>query len=178
VHHQPPQNYQPQTSGAYQPPQMNLHGAVQNFNYQPQALGNDAVANQVSTPPVSSIFDGNDFNKLIQRSGESPLKEETSAASCNEDLEQESYDPNKFGIITNILEKKKQGQKWIYKVEWMPNPTTGESYVPDWQTELYLRKFFKDLLDQFNAREKEKVLCPCLIFGIASVIAHTILVVY
>jgi hypothetical protein len=183
VHHQPPQNYQPQTSDAYQPPQMNPHGAVQNLNYQPQALGNDAVANQGSKPPVSSIRDGSAFNKLIQRSGESPLKEETSVASGNEELEQELYDPSKFGIVTNILEKKKQGRKYIYKVEWMPNPTTGESYAPEWQTELYLRKSFKDLLDPFNARENEKskstkVLCACLIFVIASVIAHTILVVY
>jgi hypothetical protein len=133
-----------------------------------------------SKSPVSSIRDGNAFHKLIQRSGESPLKEETSVASGNDE---ESYDPSKFGIVTNILEKKKQAKNWIYKVEWMPNPTTGESYAPEWQTELYLQKSFKDLLDQFNAREKEKskskkVLCACLIFVIASVIAHTILVVY
>jgi hypothetical protein len=189
VHHQPPQNYRNDAvANQGSPPP---HWAMRNFNHQHQTLNvhhqppqnyrNDAVKS-----PVSSIHDGNDgnaFDELIQRSGESPLKGETEAASDNEELKQESYDPSTFGIVTKILEKKKKAKKWIYKIEWMPNPTTGESYAPEWQTELYLQKYFKDVLDQFNAREKEKikskkVLCAFLIFVIAPVIAHTILVVY
>ena len=192
VHHQPPQNYRKDTAANQGSPLP--HRAMQNFNHQHQTLNvhhqppqnyrKDAVKS-----PVSSIHDGKDvnafedFEDLIQRSGQSPPKEETKAASDNKELKPESYDPSTFGIVTKILAKKKMAKKWVYQVEWMPNPTTGESYEPEWQAELYLQKNFKDVLDQFNAREKEKiksqkVLCAFLIFVIAPVTAHTILVVY
>ena len=124
----------------------------------------DKALDDLGVQTVKGSPGSGNFAVLVKRSGKPEQEEKPVVASPNQ-VSDESYDSKTHGIITHILEKKKQGKSWIYLVRWKPCPQTGDKFPDDWRHRSYLLKSFKELLLEFDEKEKSKlakVLCPCL----------------